>query len=161
VAGDAALELIGRRLSHLNELARSLGVPSEQVPERVGDLRSQLRELERRIEKLQDELRVAQVRGAVQADDDRVLTAVVQASDMDDLRAYADRFLESRSSPGVVAVTSGNMWVLKASKSLGLDLRKFKDFFGTGGGNRPDLVQGRLTVPPEEAFNKLRQALKQ
>jgi alanyl-tRNA synthetase len=158
-AGEAALELVDRRLGQLNELARAFGVSAEHVPERVADLRAQLREAERRIQKLQDELRVAQVKG-VEAADDRLVTAQVEASDMDDLRAYADRFLETRSAPGVVAVTSGNMWVLKASKSLGLDLRQFKDFFGTGGGNRPDLVQGRLTVPAEEAFNKLRQALK-
>ena len=50
------------------------------------------------------------------------------------------------------------MYVIKVSRDLQLNANDFKSFFGAGGG-RPEFVQGKLTVPPDEAFNKLEQAL--
>jgi len=64
VVGEAAELLIQRRLGALGELTRVLGVPPDQVVRRVEELRTQLREAERRSVKLRDELRVAQVQGA-------------------------------------------------------------------------------------------------
>jgi alanyl-tRNA synthetase len=161
-AGAAALELIERRLGDLGELARTFGVTPDQVPERVADLRAQLRESQRRIEKLEDDVRVASVRGSrgVTVRNGRVdlITEKVEAGDLDQLRAYADRYLELIHR-GVVAVTSGDNFVIKASKDAGVDVKEFTSLFGRGGGG-PQLVQGKLTVPADEAFNKLEQALK-
>jgi alanyl-tRNA synthetase len=165
-AGEAAEAVIGARLGALGELGRSLGVPPDQVLPRVAELRGELRAAERRIERLQDELRVAQVQGgsAVRRLEARVPVGVgeVPAAGLDDLRGYADRFLESLGGRGVVAVTGAGGFVIKVSKDLagdGLDANQLKRAFGQGGG-RPDLVQGKLTAEPEHAFAELAEALK-
>ena len=164
-AGEAADEVIAQRLGALGELARTLGVPADAVPARVAELRGELRAAERRIEKLQDELRVAQVQGGggVRRLEARVPVGVgeVPADGLDDLRGYADRFLEALGGHGVVAVTGGGGFVIKVSKDVagqGVDANRLKEAFGSGGG-RPELVQGKLTADPERAFAALAEAL--
>lgn len=165
VAGEAAEEVVSRRLGLLAELGRTLGVPPDEVPVRVAELRAQLRQAERRIEKLQDDLRVAQVQGGggVRRLDAKVPlgVGVVPAEGMDDLRGYADRYLEAIGGHGVVAVAGGGMFVIKVSRDLasdGVDATQLKTAFGQGGG-KPELVQGKLTAAPDEAFSRLQEAL--
>ena len=163
-AGEAAEEVVARRLGALAELGRTLGVPAEHVAARVAELRQQVRHAERRLERLQDELRVAQVKGGggVRRLDARVPLGVgeVAAEGMEDLRGYADRFLEAMGGSGVVAVTGGGNFVIKVSRDLAgdLDANRLKTAFGQGGG-RPELVQGKLTKEPEAAFGELQEAL--
>ncbi|HEX6489709.1 MAG TPA: alanine--tRNA ligase [Candidatus Dormibacteraeota bacterium] len=165
-AGEAADELVAGRLGLLVDLGRALGVPPDGVPARVEELRAELRQADKRIERLQDELRVAQVQGGagVRRLEARVPVGVgeVAAEGMDDLRGYADRYLEAIGGRGVVAVTGGGNFVIKVSRDLasdGVDATKLKDSFGHGGG-RADLVQGKLTEQPETAFAALAEALK-
>ena len=40
-----------------------------------------------------------------------------------------------------------------------IDATRLKELFGRGGG-RPNLVSGKLTVPADEAFKRLEEALK-
>jgi alanyl-tRNA synthetase len=163
VAGEAADELVWRDREMLSELARSFNVGQEQVPERVRALRAEVKELERRLEKLRDELRAARVRGGdgVVVKTGRVpfVTASVDASTLDELAAYADRYLEVVKS-GVVTVVAGDMFVIKVSKDLTAeyDANRLKALFGTGGGPA-HLVRGKLTVPAAEAFRRLEDAL--
>jgi len=51
--------------------------------------------------------------------------------------------------------------VIKVSNDLvsQFDATRLKDLFGTGGG-RPQLVSGKLTVPAQEAFQRLDEALR-
>src|SRR5213078_4402899 len=83
----------------------------------------------------------------------------VEATNIDELKAYADRYLE-RVKSGVVTLIAGDKFVIKVSNDLvtQIDATRLKDFFGTGGG-RPQLVSGKLTVPAEEAFQRLAEAL--
>jgi hypothetical protein len=76
------------------------------------------------------------------------------------LKAYADRYLEVVKS-GIVTVVGGGMFVIKVSNDLAAeyDATGLKALFGTGGG-RPQLVSGKLTVPPSEAFKRLEEALR-
>jgi len=164
VAGEAADDLVRRRLGQLNELARSLGVSPDVVPERVADLRAELKEKDRAIAGLKQEVRSARVKGPeggprkVEA---RVplLMENVAADGMDDLRGYADRYLEALGGSGVVAVVGGDSFVIKVSRDLDIDANALKEHFGRGGGS-PALVQGRLTKAPEEAFKELAEALR-
>jgi alanyl-tRNA synthetase len=162
VVGEAAESLIQRRLGLLGELARTLGVAPDDVVSRVAELRARLRQSEKEIARLQDELRVAQVRGGVKERNAGVglVMETVEARDLDDLRSYADRYMEQIHS-GVVAVTSHDMFVIKVSRDLArrYDASRFTEFFGRGGG-RADLAQGKLTHPPEEAFQRLEVALR-
>ncbi|HLQ61308.1 MAG TPA: alanine--tRNA ligase [Candidatus Acidoferrales bacterium] len=164
VAGEAAEAVIRRRFAELGDLARSLNVPVERLPERVAELREQLRQVQRRLLELEDRLRAVEVgeRSQIRERTTRVplIAERVQARDLDSLRSYADRYLE-RLGSGVVAVVGDGMFVIKVSRDLAgeLDANRFKAFFGTGGG-RPELVQGKLTRPAEDAFNLLEDALR-
>jgi len=164
VAGEAADDLVRRRLAQQSELARSLGVPPDQLPQRVAGLRAELKDKDKEIGRLREEVRRARVQGAeggprkVEA---RVplLMETVPADGMDDLRGYADRYLEALGGSGVVAVVGGDSFVIKVSRDLDIDANSLKELFGRGGGS-PALVQGRLTRAPDEAFKELAEVLR-
>ena len=167
VVGEAADELARRDRELLADLARSFNAGPQQLPERLQALRAQLKEAEREREKLRDQLRSARVgagdgtgRTAV-VKQGRVayVTETVDASNLDELKAYADRYLELVKS-GIVTVVGGGMFVIKVSNDLTsqYDATTLKSLFGTGGG-RPQLASGKLTVPPDEAFKRLEEAL--
>jgi len=129
----------------------------------VQAFRVQMKELEREREKLRDQLRTARVGGGdgLEVKHGRVpfVTKTVDASNLDELKAYADRYLEVMKS-GIVTLVAGDMFVIKVSGDLTseYDANRLKAFFGTGGG-RPQLVSGKLTVAPDEAFTRLAEAL--
>ena len=164
VVGEAADELVRRDRELLTELAKSFNAAPEQLPQRIEALRAQLKEAERERARLRDQLRAARVGGtdgfAVKHGRVDYVAETVDASSVEELRAYADRYLE-RVKSGVVTLVAGDKFVIKVSNDLvpQFDATRLKDFFGTGGG-RPQLVTGKLTVPPDEAFKRLEQALK-
>jgi alanyl-tRNA synthetase len=164
VVGEAADELVRRDRDLLTELAQSFNVSPEQLPQRIEALRGQLKEAERDRAKLRDQLRSARVGGAdgLAVKHGRVdyVAETVDAASVEELRAYADRYLE-RVRSGVVTLVAGDKFVIKVSNDLvpQFDATRLKDFFGTGGG-RPHLVSGKLTVPADEAFKRLAEELK-
>jgi alanyl-tRNA synthetase len=165
VVGEAADELVRHDRDLLAELAKSFNASPEQVPERVHALRGQLKEAERELAKLRDQLRTARVGGTdggVAVKHGRVdyVAQTVDAASVEELRAYADRYLE-RVKSGVVTLIAGDKFVIKVSNDLvpQYDATRLKELFGNGGG-RPQLVSGKLTVPADEAFKRLEEALK-
>ncbi len=164
VVGEAADELVRRDRDLLAELAKSFNVSAEQLPQRIEAVRAQLKDAEREREKLRDQVRSARVGGGdgLLVKHGRVdyVVETVDASSVEELRAYADRYLE-RVRSGVVTLVAGDKFVIKVSNDLvpQYDATRLKDFFGTGGG-RPQLVSGKLTVPADEAFKRLEEALK-
>jgi alanyl-tRNA synthetase len=135
--GEPAESLVRRRLGQLGALARSLGVPPDQVEARVAEIRRELKESERQLERLRDELRAAHLQGAQGGPRRREASVPlaleeVPADGGHDLRGWADRFLEFLGGSGVV---------------------------GRGGG-RPEMAQGKLTKPAPEAFDLVEAALK-
>jgi alanyl-tRNA synthetase len=163
--GEAAERLVRGQLRTLGEVARSLGVPPEQVGARVAELRRELREAEREAERLRDELRVAHVRGSDGGPRRRparvpLVLEEVPAGGVDDLRGWADRYLESLGGSGVVAVASDANFVVKVSRDLAgsLPATDLVPMLGRGGG-RAELAQGRLTKPAPQAFNEVETAL--
>jgi alanyl-tRNA synthetase len=167
VVGEAADELVRRDRELLADLARSFNASPEQLTERLQALRAQLKEAERERERLRDQLRSARVGGGDRAGGTGVVkrgkvayvTETVDASNLDELKAYADRYLELVKS-GIVTVVGGGMFVIKVSNDLvpQYDANTLKSLFGTGGG-RPQLASGKLTVAPDEAFKRLEEAL--
>ena len=163
VVGEAADELVRRERDLLTELAQSFNVSPEQLPQRIEALRGQLKEAERDRAKLRDQPRSARVGGAdgLAVKHGRVdyVAETVDAASVEELRAYADRYLE-RVRSGVVTLVAGDKFVIKVSNDLvpQFDATRLKDFFGTGGG-RPHLVSGKLTVPADEAFKRLAEEL--
>jgi len=164
VVGEAADEFVRRDRDLLGELAKSFNATPEQLPERVQALRTQLKDAERELAKLRDQLRTARVGGTdggVAVKHGRVdyVAQTVDAASVEELRAYADRYLE-RVKSGVVTIISGDKFVIKVSNDLvpQYDATRLKELFGNGGG-RPQLVSGKLTVPADEAFKRLDEAL--
>jgi alanyl-tRNA synthetase len=165
VVGEAADELVRRDRDMMVELARSFNAGPEQLPERVQALRAQLKEGERRLKALSEELRSARVKGqgadGVQVKQGKVpfVIEIVNASSPEELAAYADRYLELVKS-GVVTVVAGDMFVIKVSKDLTseYDAARLAALLGTGGGQK-HLARGKLKGPAGEAFQRLEQEL--
>jgi alanyl-tRNA synthetase len=163
VVGEAADDMVRNDRELLSDLARSFNVGPELVPGRLQALRAQLKEAEREIEKLRDQLRTARVGGgdgmAVKHGRVAYVAETVAASNADELAAYADRYMDQIKS-GVVTVVARDMFVIKVSKDLisEYDANRLKAFFGTGGGPA-HLVRGKLSVPAAEAFRRLEDAL--
>ncbi|MBO0702661.1 MAG: alanine--tRNA ligase, partial [Candidatus Dormibacteraeota bacterium] len=84
----------------------------------------------------------------------------VHADSIDDLRGWADRYLEVMGGSGVVGVANDSSFVLKVSRNLVSDVQanKLASLMGRGGG-RPEMAQGRLEHPAQEAFRALEEAL--
>ena len=164
VVGEAADELVWHDRTLLSDLARTFNVPAVQLADRIQALRAPLKEAERDRERLRDQVRVARVGGgdgmAVKHGRVDYVAESVDASNIDELKAYADRYLESVKS-GIVTVVAGDKFVIKVSRDLipEFDANTLKSLFGKGGGPA-HLVAGTLTVPAEEAFQKLADALK-
>ena len=165
VVGEAADELIWRERRVLSDLAKSFNTSAQLVPERVEALRSQLKEAERRLKALSEQLRTAKVKGqggnglAVKSGKVPFVTETVEASTPDELAAYADRYLEMVKS-GVVTVVAGDQFVIKVSKDLTpeYDAARLATLLGKGGGQR-HLARGKLNGTAAEAFKRLEEAL--
>ena len=159
VVGTAADELVRRDRDLLTELARSFNVSPDQLPSRIEAVRGQLREAERERERLRRD-RIGGDGLSVKHGRVDYVTETVDASNVDELKSYADRYLEKMKS-GIVTVTAGDKFVIKVSKDLTgqYDANRLKDLFGKGGGPA-HLVTGTLTVPAHEAFQRLADILK-
>jgi len=164
--GESADRLVRRQTAVLNDVVRSLGVPAEQVPARVADLRRDLRDAQREVERLRDEVRVAHVRGSNGGGPRRRPASVplileqVPAGGRDDLRGWADRYLEALGGSGVVAVADEANFAIKVSRDLSgaHPARELAPLLGRGGGS-PEFAQGRLTKPVVDAFNEVEASL--
>ena len=159
VVGTAADELVRRDRDLLTELARSFNVSPDQLPSRIEAVRGQLKEAERERERLRRD-RIGGDGLSVKHGRVDYVTETVDASNVDELKSYADRYLEKMKS-GIVTVTAGDKFVIKVSKDLTgqYDANRLKDLFGKGGGPA-HLVTGTLTVPAHEAFQRLADILK-
>ena len=158
VVGEAADELVRRDRELLTDLGRSFNVSPSVLPERVEALRAQLKEAEREREKLRRE-RIGGDGMAVRHGRVDYVAETVDATNVDELKSYADRYLEKVKS-GIVTVVAGDKFVIKVSKDLTAqyDANRLKDLFGKGGGPS-HLVTGTLTVPADEAFKRLEREL--
>jgi len=163
VVGEPADELVRHDRELLQDLARSFNAVPEQLPERVATLRAELKAAERERQRLREELRSVRVKGGnglhVKHGQVDYVTETVEASDLNELAAYADRYLEVVKS-GIVTVVAGDKFVIKVSKDLApkFDATRLGKLIGTGGGPA-HLVRGKLEVPADEAFKRLEEAL--
>ena len=158
VVGEAADELVRRDRELLTDLGRSFNVSPSVLPQRIEALRAQLKEAEREREKLRRE-RIGGDGMAVRHGRVDYVAETVDATNVDELKSYADRYLEKVKS-GIVTVVAGDKFVIKVSKDLTAqyDANRLKDLFGKGGGPS-HLVTGTLTVPADEAFKRLEREL--
>jgi alanyl-tRNA synthetase len=164
-AGEAGDELVRRRLAQVSELARALGVPADRLPERVAELRAELKEKEKAISRLNEQVLAARLKapkareageganGSLLIEDELEPTA--------DLKAWADIALGGLPQPGVAFGSSGDRYVLKVHAQLTdrVNALEAREHIGPGGG-RPEFVQGKLVHPREEVIRYLKERLK-
>ncbi|MEP7105962.1 MAG: alanine--tRNA ligase-related protein, partial [Chloroflexota bacterium] len=163
VAGEAADELVRRRLQQANELARALGVPADQLPQRVADLRTELKEKEKAIARLNEQVMAARLRGpkAPQAAENGARLVDDELEPSADLKAWADMALGGMAQPGVAFASSGQRYVLKVHSQLTdrVNALEAREHIGPGGG-RPEFVEGKLTHPRADVIRYLKERLK-
>ena len=164
--GEAAEQLIHRRLARLTDAARSLGVTPEEVPERIAEMQRDLRERDRRLKQLQGQAIARSTAGgdAAKIQEGRGLRFILQpvpAEGMDELRTYADKLLELLGGSGVVGVANDSIFAIKVSRDLASEhpAHRLAPLLGRGGGS-PEMAQGKLTKPPLEAFQELEASLR-
>ncbi|MDQ6637207.1 MAG: alanine--tRNA ligase [Candidatus Dormibacteraeota bacterium] len=160
--GESAEELVWLRLGQLQQAGRVLGVAPGDVASKAEQLRREQRRLEREMARLRDELRTVSIRGAGASGPSRrqarlpLVMEQVSAEGMEDLRGWADRYLEQLGGSGVVAVADGTSFVIKVSRDLAQEnpANELAQVLGRGGG-QPQLAQGRLAGDVGKAFAAL------
>ncbi|NLT96198.1 MAG: alanine--tRNA ligase [Clostridia bacterium] len=168
VTGRKALEVVKDTEKQLETLAGLLKVNAKDLPARVEQLLSLLKDKEKEIEKLRAESQKQQVdqllNNVVEIEGLKVLSVSVNAADMNALRSMADMFRD-RLASGVVVLGSKNEdrvnLVAAATKDAvqkgihaGNIIREVAKITGGGGGGRPDMAQagGKDPAKLEEAL---------
>jgi alanyl-tRNA synthetase len=154
VTGEAAEELVERRLEALHEAGALLGVGDEEVPARIGTLTARLREAERASREPVAATPRLDAAGALaeaqQAGDSKVIVNHYPQADAGALRRWADdlRGITGRFVAVAAGEGDGASLLVAASRDLtaeGFDavaiVRKVGPMIGGGGGGRPELAQ--------------------
>ncbi len=170
VTGEAAEELVERRLEALHAAAQLLGERDENLPGRVEALLARLREMEKAAREPRGTAttRLDAKSALEQAADAGTVRVVVQSypqADADALRAFADdlRGAAGRFVAVAAGSASGPALMVAASRDLvaeGFDavsvVRAVAPMIGGGGGGRPDLAQagGKDATRLDEALRE-------
>jgi alanyl-tRNA synthetase len=169
VTGHKALQIVKEKEKQLEMLSGLLKVNSKDLTVKVEQLLTQLKEKEKEIEKLQAETQKQQVgellNNVVEIQGLKVLSVVVNASDMNNLRSMADMFrdqlvsgvvvLGSKNEDKVNLVAAATKDAVKKGIHAGNIIREVAKITGGGGGGRPDMAQAGGKDP-----EKLAEALK-
>ncbi|MGH3949922.1 MAG: alanine--tRNA ligase [Pseudonocardiaceae bacterium] len=179
LVGADALRHVRKEQLLVSSLATTFKVPTDQLPNRIEDVLTRLRNAEKEIETL----RTQQVLGSAGALADSardvdgvalVARKVADGVDAGGLRALASEVRNRLGSrPGVVALFSPNgdkvsfaVGTTAAARDKGLAAGKlvpsFAESIGGRGGGKPDLAQGGGTNPAgiEQALTTLEHALR-
>src|SRR5262245_3773020 len=154
VTGAGALAAIRRQEEHLRGIAQLLRGSDDDAPARLERLLAQQKDLERRVQELQQKLAGGSSRDLL-ADARQVEGATVLATRVDDLddqglRELADRLRDRIKSGAVVLGTAreGRVMLLAAVTAdqtkrfhAGNLIKQLAPLVGGGGGGRPDFAQ--------------------
>jgi alanyl-tRNA synthetase len=166
VTGREAYRQVVEHEALLQEAAGLLRIPASMVPRRVEQLQSELRELERQLDRARREGAADMVGELVESaatvdGGARVVAREVEVADRDELRALGDR-LRDRLGSGVVvlAARSGESTALFSvvtddliAKGVRADqvVRRVAEITGGSGGGRPHMAQGGVGDPARVA----------
>lgn len=163
VAGHDAHHLAARRLRQLDDLTRALACKPEELQERVENLRSKNKELEKQLRSHQQKGQAAQadelVASATERDGVRYVKALVENLAPNDLRALAAQ-TNKRTAPSATLLLSqaGEKATLvcicspeAVQKGLkaGDFLRDLATQLGGKGGGKPDFAMGGAPASPQ------------
>lgn len=169
VAGKEAVNYLRGLENQLNEISTLLKAQPQETVKKVHSLSTQLKDMEREVQQLTAKLakneadsildKVLVVQGV------KVLTAKVQAPDMETLRQTAD-MLRNKMEEGVIvlgAVAEGKVNFVTVVHPTGLSglhagkiIKEVAALTGGGGGGRPDMAQAGGKDPSKlgEALDK-------
>ncbi len=168
LAGDGAYRYFAERDQILKDISLMVKVPVEKVPEKLEDILESQKKLQQKIRALSQRLSQHQVDHILKKVDSSlgisVLSAQVEAENMETLREYLDR-LRDKLKSGVILLGSANngkvFFVAAVTKDLvkegfhaGRLIKEVAKITGGGGGGRPDMAQAGGKDP-----SKLQQAL--
>ncbi len=171
VTGQGVLRYLAAKEEQLQEIAAVIKSPTHELVRRVEGLVQQNKALEQEIEALRNKLaksEVQEILGQVQQIKGvPVLTAVVAAPDMDNLRSMVDLLRDNLGS-GVILLGSAagekvNLVAAVTKDLMGRGLhagnlvKEIAKVVGGGGGGRPDMAQagGKEPSKLEEAIAKV------
>lgn len=171
ITGAAAVEAARHDRETISEMAATLKTKPNQVQERLHQVLEEAKSVERELADIRKDLAATGVADVVSAkvmvNDVPTVLAMVKASDMDNLRDYADKGIEQLGS-GVVLLASVNEdkinFVCKVSKDVvkrgahaGNIVKAAAQAAGGNGGGRPDMAQAG-GKDPEKLNDALRAA---
>jgi alanyl-tRNA synthetase len=170
VTGRGAVDFVENQLERLQRVAAHLGVPPQDLEQRVGELQRDLDEAQKEIDRLQQHLAhqefeslLAQVETV---DGTSMIAARVEVAGVDGLREMTDWFRDRLTSgvfvlgtvtddrPALVASVTSD--VVERGADAGELARRMGQVMGGGGGGRPTMAQAGGSDP-----SKLNQALDQ
>lgn len=163
LTGRRAYEYFNERTLTLMQVAQLVKSSIEEVPSRVQNLFSRIKELERENESLKSKLGNIEAHGLMDQVQDiegvPLLAAKVSASGMDDLRQMVDELKQQMSSAVIVlgAVDEGKVLIVAGvTKDLlargvhaGNIVKEVATRCGGGGGGRPDMAQAGGKTPEQ------------
>ena len=180
LTGSEAYRYVRRRRDMLEEMASSLKVDVEKLPERLSRLQQRVKELESELRRREKEEMSSLVDGGISWRESEVaggllLTAEVRDLDPQALRELAERTLARRKAKAVsIAAVQGGKAniVVHLSRELvekGLSAvelaRRAAALLGGGGGGRPDMAvgggsqAGRVAEALQEVTEEIRRGL--
>ncbi|MDX8359473.1 alanine--tRNA ligase [Cytobacillus sp. IB215316] len=168
VTGQGAYQVINEQVQLLHEAANKLKVNPKDVTSRIESLTSELRMVQRENESLSAKLGNIEASNLVNAVKDvngvSILTSIVDAADMNNLRSMVDELKQNLGSAVVVlgAINDDKVNIVAGvTKDLiqkgyhaGKLVKEVATRCGGGGGGRPDMAQAGGKDP-----NKLESAL--
>ncbi|NLX91337.1 MAG: alanine--tRNA ligase [Firmicutes bacterium] len=155
VTGWGAYNHLSSRDTILKEIADTMKVSPEKLGERLKELLESQKQLQRKIKQMQQDMSANNIDHLLQKVDNSlgisVLSAHVEAEDMETLRNYLDRIRDKLKS-GIIllgAVSNGKaLFVAAVTKDLnkkgfhaGRLVGEVAKLTGGGGGGRPDMAQ--------------------
>jgi alanyl-tRNA synthetase len=160
---------IEERLDILNQAARLLNTPVENLVQKIGDLKEQVSQLQRELHRLRQQMLSRQAGELAASARDvagvRVLATRVDAAGVDEMRRLADD-LRNQLGSGVVilgAVINGKPMLIAAATPdvveqgvhAGNIVKALAPIIGGGGGGRPNMAQagGRDATRLDQALD--------
>ncbi len=177
LTGRGAIAFLRQQIDIVNFLAKELRAEPDKVPQRLSQLRQELRNAERQIEHLSNLLASGQVERLISTassvDSLKVVAAQVEASSIDYLRQLADRTRQHLGEGIVVlgAVIDGKPNLVFMASPGAVDrgvhagklARSLAATIGGGGGGRAEVAQagGKLPERLKDALQQVAKAVRE
>ncbi|HHB89785.1 MAG TPA: alanine--tRNA ligase [Anaerolineae bacterium] len=155
LTGREAVRYIEERLDILNRVARILNTPVDNLVQKVADLKDQVSELQREVQRLRQRMLSQQAQAMVDAAREvaglKVLALRVDATNVDEMRRLADD-LRNKLGSGVVIlgavindkpmlIAAATPDVVEKGVHAGNIVKALAPIIGGGGGGRPNMAQ--------------------